>query len=467
MVGEVNFQFTEKQLEAFRLLTNKDNVDLMYGGAKGGGKTWFLCVWAYLWALKLIRLFGLKPSETPLPVGFLGRKRAIDFTKTTLETWKATIPYGAYKIREMHKEIVIADTVKIMFGGLDDTDNINKFNSAELCFVGIDQAEETDQDDVSVIEGSLRRTCNGIVPPYKTLYTANPRQGWLKKRYFGNERPSSRFVRALPSDNRHLPKDYSETLKNAFGHNPSLLAAYLYGDWDVFEGMYFDTFDRRHHVYNPNEVIIQPTWPRFRSIDWGFASPMACLWHAVAPDRHVYTYREWYKTRYLDVDAAKEIHQITNDSRETIEYTVVDPQSFPVEIPHYKFGRLMSMKRSEVWADEGIPVVMGDSTRIVGWSLMRDYLRVRDYMGKESSWWHISSDCVNLIDELLTAVHDKNKIEDVSAGSSDHSLESTRLFLMSRPPLIDKEDFKDVSMLDAAEKQYERNKELQGRMFGA
>lgn len=464
---EINFQLTTKQLEAFRLLTNQENIDVLYGGAKGGGKTWFLCVWAYLWSLKLIRLFGLKPSETPLPVGFLGRKRAIDFTKTTLETWKATIPQGAYKIREMHKEIVIADSVKIMFGGLDDTENINKFNSAELCFIGIDQAEETDQDDVSVIEGSLRRVYNGIVPPYKTLYTANPRQGWLKKRYFGHERPTSHFVRALPSDNKHLPPNYEETLKNAFGHNPALLGAYLMGDWDVFEGMYFDSFDRRYHVYDPKDVVIQPTWTRFRSIDWGYASPMACLWHAVAPDRHVYTYREWYKTRILDVDAAKEIDKITKDAGETIEYTVVDPQSFPVEIPHYKFGKLVPMKRSEVWSEQGIPVIMGDSTRVVGWSLIRDYLRIRNYMGKESSWWHISSDCTNLIDEALTAVHDKNLIEDISASSTDHALESSRLFLMSRPPLFTNEENKQLSMLEAAERQHERNKELQGKMFGA
>lgn len=35
---EINFQLTTKQLEAFRLLTNQENIDVLYGGAKGGGK---------------------------------------------------------------------------------------------------------------------------------------------------------------------------------------------------------------------------------------------------------------------------------------------------------------------------------------------------------------------------------------------------------------------------------------------
>jgi phage terminase large subunit len=462
------YELTERQEQALRLLCSKEKVELCYGGAKGGGKSWLLCVWAFIWARKLIKLFGLKPSPTPVPVGFIGRKRSVDFRKTTFETWKQVIPFEAYEIKEINNEIIIDGTVKIMFGGLDDTANINKFNSAELCFIAIDQAEETEKEDVAVLEGTLRRRCNGITPPYKTLYTANPRKCWLKQQFLKPPlRNGSHFVRALPSDNPHLPPSYEQTLKDAFGYNQALLGAYLYGDWDVFEGMYFDTFERRYHVFDPSSVVIQPTWPRFRSIDWGFASPMACLWHAVGPDRHVYTYREWYKTRYLDHDAAKEIAQITKDAGESIDYTVADPQSFPVEIPHWKFGRLMSVKRSEVWAEEDVPVVMGDSARLPGWSLMRDYLRVRDYQGKPSSWWHISADCVNLIDEITTAVHDSRRIEDVAAESTDHALESCRLFLMSRPPLIDATIHRGESMIEAAERQFERNKELEGQRMGA
>jgi PBSX family phage terminase large subunit len=464
---DLNLSLTNRQVEAFELLTNDESLDVLYGGAKGGGKSYLLCFWVFLWSLKLINIFGLRPSSTPLPVGFMGRKRSIDFARTTLETWKAVIPKGSYVLRELHKEIIIGNAVKVIFGGLDDTDSINKFNSAELCFVAIDQAEETTQDDVSVIEASLRRKHNNITPPYKVLYTANPRQCWLKKRYISDKRDRSYFVRALPSDNKHLPITYEDTLKNAFGHNKTLLAAYLYGDWDVFEGMYFDIFDRRMHVYNSRELVIQPEWPRFRSIDWGYASPMSCHWHAIGPDKHVYTYREWYKTRVLDVDAAREIKAITEEAGEKIEYTVVDPQSFPVEIPHFKLGRTIPMKRSEVWAEEGINVIMGDSNRVAGWSLMRDYLRPREYMGKMSSWWHISDVCTNLIDELSTATHDKNKIEDVSVDSSDHALEECRLFFMSRPPIFETKVKFAASMLEAAELQAERNKKSLGNRLGA
>lgn len=467
---DLTFTLTPRQTIAYKILASEDNADLLYGGAKGGGKSYFLCVWAYLWACDLIRRFGIKASENPLPVGFLGRKRSIDFERTTFETWKKVIPDQAYVIRKMAKEIVINNAVKILYGGLDDRDDVNKFNSAELAFIAIDQAEETEHEDISTLEGSLRLTYNGIIPPYKALYTANPRKCWLKQRYLNrgqSERSQSHFVRALPSDNKHLPYNYEDTLKGAFGHNPALLAAYLHGEWDVFEGMFFEEFDRRFHVYNPNNVVIQKSWPRFRSIDWGYASPMACYWHAVGPDKHVYTYREWYRTRILDVDAAREIKEITEKAGEEIDYTVGDPMSFPMEIAHWKMGKTIPMTRAEVWAEQGVPIMMGDNRRVAGWSIMRNYMRIKEYMGSKSSWWHISEACPNLIDEITTAVHDKNRVEDIDSDGADHGIDSCRLFLVSRPPLLDMTEVGTMSMLEAAERQEERNREKESSRMGA
>lgn len=174
-------------------------------------------------------------TKFPLPVGFIGRKRAVDFNKTTLETWKRTIPEKLYIIRPQDKEIVIDGRVKLFYGGLDDQQNIEKFNSAEFAFIAIDQAEETEKTELAVLEASLRLTYNGIRPPYKKLYTANPAECHLKYDYVKNNTPGSKkyFVPALPSDNPYLPNNYEETLTSAFGHDPKLLRAYKDGDWDI------------------------------------------------------------------------------------------------------------------------------------------------------------------------------------------------------------------------------------------
>lgn len=227
------YTLTPRQKLAWDHLTNDKNAEVLYGGAKGGGKSFFLCLWVIAYAEKLIDLFQLPMTNNPLLVGFMGRKQSTDFTHTTLETWKRIIAPDMYTIMEKDKEIIIRDRVKIWYGGLDRRESLNKFNSAELAFFAIDQAEETDRTDVDVLSASLRLQINGIKPSYKSLYTANPKECWLKSDFVYGKRKDAVYIPALPSDNPHLPIDYVDTLKKAFAYDEGLLKAYLEGDWEV------------------------------------------------------------------------------------------------------------------------------------------------------------------------------------------------------------------------------------------
>lgn len=233
---EIEYELTNKQKEAWDNLISNDNSSVLFGGAKGGGKSWLLCLWVFYWAKHLIEIFSIKdPQKFPLPIGFIGRKRSVDFSKTTLETWKKIIPFSSYEIREQDKEIVISNKVKIFFGGLDDQELINKFNSAELAFYGLDQAEETERGDVSVLSASLRLKHNEIIPPYKRLYTANPAECWLKEDFISKRLLRHFYIPSLYSDNPHLPPNYAETLSEAFSYDETLLKAYKEGDWNALQ----------------------------------------------------------------------------------------------------------------------------------------------------------------------------------------------------------------------------------------
>lgn len=232
---DVKYHLTHKQDTAFEYLTNAETCSILYGGAKGGGKSMLLCLWAYYWSKHLIEFFGIEKISHPLPIGFIGRKRGIDFGDTTFETWKRIIPSQSYHVKEQAKEIIIEDKVKLFFGGLDDQDTVNKFNSSEFAFFAIDQAEETGRMDLAVLQGSLRLKHNGKQPPYKQLFTANPAECWLKEDFITNPKEGLHYVPALPSDNPHLPDNYMKTLEDAFGFDPILLAAYKDGDWDALQ----------------------------------------------------------------------------------------------------------------------------------------------------------------------------------------------------------------------------------------
>lgn len=234
----LKFNLSEKQYETMVLLQDPTVEEVMYGGSKGGGKSVFGCLWAFQHCHFLISLFKIKDKQQyPLTVGFLGRKRSVDFANTTLETWKRVIPPECYRINQQRHEIIIDDKVKIMYGGLDDQSSINKMNSAEFAFIFIDQAEEISRTDAALLKGTLRLKYDGIEPDYKVLYTSNPAQCFLKEDFILNPKSSSRFVQALPKDNPYLPPSYIDNLRKAFKHRPELVRAYVEGSWDDIENM--------------------------------------------------------------------------------------------------------------------------------------------------------------------------------------------------------------------------------------
>jgi phage terminase large subunit len=237
----VTVHLTSKQSQAFRLLMDKEQawLALMYGGAKGGGKDFLFCIWVKCFAEYLIQFLDLKPSPNPLPIGFIGRKRSIDMKSTTIEGWKRVIPPDHYRFHDDHREIILHETVKIHVGGLDDPKRVEKFNSAEYAFFALNQAEEMEREEVSVLRGALRLKFNGKQPIYRELYTANPADCWLKTDFVdeGTRQPGHVFVPALYTDNPHLPDNYAQTLESAFRYNQPLLNAYKFGDWHAIQAL--------------------------------------------------------------------------------------------------------------------------------------------------------------------------------------------------------------------------------------
>jgi phage terminase large subunit len=239
-LGERMYNLTDRQTEAWRAIQSSDVIDLLYGGAKGGGKSWFFCFCIFMLAIDIYNKFELGQDGRIYHVGWMGRKQATDFTATTLQTWEDVVPKEYYEIRgatdRSPKHVLIKGCVAIDFGGLDHREDINKFNSAEYGFIAIDQAEETTRDDVAFLRGSRRLKIKNRPLDYKGIFTANPSQCWLKEDFIVNPRPGCRFIQALPSDNPNLPDTYLETLRESFGHRPELLEAYLYGSWNSLEG---------------------------------------------------------------------------------------------------------------------------------------------------------------------------------------------------------------------------------------
>jgi hypothetical protein len=165
----------------------------------------------------------------------------VDFTNTTLETWKKAIPAKCFRIHEQKKKIFLYNGTTVDYGGLDDPLMIQGLNSAEYGNIAVDQAEEIEKDSFAMLRGTLRhmaKTPEGktFVPDYQVMMSANPAQCWLKEDFILRPKPGFTYIKALPTDNPYLPPSYVANLSEAFQHRPQLLAAYLHGSWDDLAG---------------------------------------------------------------------------------------------------------------------------------------------------------------------------------------------------------------------------------------
>jgi len=131
---ELRAKRTERQKEAWEALADPKVRRVLFGGAKGGGKSHFLCVWLFTTLWDMMIRAHLKKSANPPHVAWFGRKQAVDLTGTTLQTWREVIPEEYYRLKgateKDPKHILIADRIALDYGGLDNQENINKFNSA-------------------------------------------------------------------------------------------------------------------------------------------------------------------------------------------------------------------------------------------------------------------------------------------------------------------------------------------------
>lgn len=233
-----------KQLKAHAA----EEENILYGGAKGGGKT----AWLVNEGLRLSLSF-------PGNRGFLGCKHFDDFRDNALKQVEKFVPASLIlnhhktehyitlrwtEYNDPHTGLWISKAPKgqyytsvIMYGGIGSEEEayqqIN--NMPELGWFGIDQAEQISERQFQLLHGQLRLNLPGI--KYKALLTANPEPGWLRDRFIENSHPNHLFVPALPSDNPFLPPDYADKLREMF---PAEMARRLLeGDWDVeTEGNY-------------------------------------------------------------------------------------------------------------------------------------------------------------------------------------------------------------------------------------
>lgn len=426
--------------------------EILLGGARGGGKTDAGIVWL------------VHPSHLHHPkYRFLViRKNAKDLSDWVDRARTMYIPLGA-EIVGQNPEIRFPSGAIGRTGHLKDANAFEQYIGHEYSKILIEEltlipSEESYEKLIS--------SCRSSIPdlPARVFATTNPGNAghlWVFNRFVkhGMNQPyqdkiSGKWRIFIPSrveDNPTLMDNDPNYVHWLESLPEKLRQSWRYGDWSVFAGQFFDTWDDRIHTYRPFEI--PSDWPRFRAIDWGYSDHFCCLWFAVGPNNHIYVYREFYRNKLTDPEYCyfiKTMSKYPNGKDEDIGYTVGDPNSFGEELQ--EFG----VKRFETFANHGVSVIPADNSRVEGWTRVREYLNPHFYKEQQVAWLHISQDCPNLIRTLPALVHHERKVEDIADNMEDHACDALRYGVMTRPPLFIQPPKKYRTNLEAAEAQMER-----------
>ena len=249
-------------------LTDK-HKHIAFGGARGGGKSWAVRTKAELLAL---RYPGIKLM--------IVRRTYPELINNHIKTMRAELRSIA-KYNDQRKELIFANGSVIQFGYCTSDRDMMRYMGVELDAIFLDEATQLQEDWIRKFQACLRGV-NDF--PKLIYYTFNPggvSHGYIKRLFIdrayenGERAEDYSFIRSRVTDNLALMRTDPDYIHQLEALPDKLRRAWLDGDWDIFEGQFFEEFaDRAEHyqdriwthVIEPFEVPEE--WKIDRSFDF-------------------------------------------------------------------------------------------------------------------------------------------------------------------------------------------------------
>ncbi|HEV2364160.1 MAG TPA: terminase family protein [Caulobacteraceae bacterium] len=251
------------------------------------------------------------------------------------------------------------------------------------------------------------------------------------------------FIPARVADNPALlARDPAYIARLQQCGSAELVRAWLEGDWDVAEGAFFDQWRAARNVVEP--FRIPEDWTRFRSFDWGYATPFSVGWWAIASDDHrageslviprgaLVRYREWYgKGRRANEGlrmTAEEVARgiLEREAGEKIKRGVADPSIFAAD---------GGASIGERMIRAGCRFAPADNTRVGKQGALSGWDQVRARIGGQDGappMLYVFSTCRDFIRTVPVLQHDPDRPEDLDTAGEDHIADETRYACLAR-----------------------------------
>ena len=350
----------------------KDNIGkgrkLFLGGGRGAGRSTFL--WQSV-TLACLQYAGIRASiiRTNMP----------EVKKNFIRPFRRAVPQELYTFNVNDALATFYNGSTIDFIGLAAPDDYTKIKGVEFELMGIDEINELDSELIERIRGSNRGNSNPNFLP-TLICTGNPggrsddyvKKFWVQPNYakwteeqlLHKDEYAYVFQTVKDNPDQEFARNYIAELET----KPEFLRRqWLYGDWSIAEGAFFEEWDARYHVVK--DFPIPDHWPKYRGIDHGRgAHPSVCLWLAQNPDtEESYVYREVATTQ--PTEEFIRLVDSYSPHEEQIVMTIADTSMF-----HSTNETYTSESPAFMFSRAGIPLTRAVKDRTNGWRILKQWM---------------------------------------------------------------------------------------------
>ena len=402
--------------------------EVLYGGAAGGGKSYGQLIDAFLYAMRY------------------ERSKQIIFRRTLPELEKSLIrvSLGLYP-REVYSYQKAAHTGTFVNGSLIDfaycdcEEDVYKYQSAEYDVIRFDELTHF-TESMYVYMLSRCRGANGYPKLIKS--STNPGglgHSWVKSRFIDIGAPDHEhragkvtriFIPAKLTDNKFLMQSDPEYMARLEALDERDRLALLDGVWDLAEGRFFESFDRKVHVIPPFEITDE--YNRYIALDYGLDMLAA---YKIAVDRcgNAFVTDEVYDGK----DSGGE-GLIVSKAASALKRLCGNDDIRAIYAPPDLWSRQKDSGRSisRIFFENGISLTRVSASRVTGWLTLKEWLK--PYTGEDGSITaklKIFDRCTNLIRTLGAIQCDSQNPSDCSVTPHEltHAPDALRYFVMGNP----------------------------------
>jgi len=397
-----------------------------YGGARGGGKS-FAARWKAI--LLAMRYSGIQILLLRRTLPELRENHLIPLQKV-LKTEKRNRDERLAEYKDVTKEFIFANGSRIKLGYCDSENDVLQYQGQAYDVIIMEEATHFTEFQFQTLTESSRPS--GLMEePFspRMYFTCNPGgvgHAWVKrlfidKTYKNSERETDyKFIPSLVYENEWLMQndpDYVRTLENLPEHRRN---AMLYGNWDVYDGQFFEEFDRVIHVIEPKKLPLK--FRLYRVLDYGL-DMLACYHIIVDTKGEMSIIHEIYESNLIVSEAAAKIKQVTKG----LGFTEVDV--FATLGPGDLWSRDATIGKSafDMFYESGITLTKVSRDRVSGWLAVKELLKVYEERHEitgnpvKKAKLRIFSICRNLIRCLPLMQYDDKKYNDVSVDPHEYT----------------------------------------------